>query len=88
MVERDKRPVRDYAGNALATLEVLTNDKVLDCSGVHHHDVGHGQDLGKDGGREERRVFDHNERTLVLEGHTKFSQETVCWFADYLHSSG
>ena len=84
VVERDERPVRHDTRNALLALEVLANDQVLDGRRIHEHDIRHRQDTRKNGGREERGVFDHDECTLVFERNADFREETVCWLADNL----
>ena len=90
MVQSDQSPVRDNTGDTLAALEVLADDKVLDGSRVHHNHVRHSQNLGEHGGREERRVLDNDEATLVFEGDTKLGEEAVGGLADDLsrHCAG
>ena len=84
VVERDERPVRDDARDALAALEVLAHDEVLDGRRIHHHHVRQREHLGQDRRREQRGVLDDDERALVLEGHAELREEAVCGLADDL----
>lgn len=85
VVERDERPVRDDARDALAAWGrvegVGADDEVLDGGGVHEDDVGEREHAGENGGCEERGVLHDDERPFVFERHPELGEEAVCGLA-------
>ena len=77
VVERNERPVRHDAGNALLSGEILADDQVFNGGGVHEDNVWHGEDLGQNCGSEECGVFDYNEGAFVFKGNAEFGEEAV-----------
>lgn len=84
VVERDERPVRDDARDALPALEVLADDEVLDGRRVHEDDVGHREDAREDGRGEQGCVLHDDEGAFVLERNTDLCEEAVCGLTDDL----
>jgi hypothetical protein len=82
VVESHESPVCDHTGDSLLPLEVRPYYEIFNGRSVHHNDVRHGEDLGKDGRGEQRRVLDDDKSALVLERYTDLLQETVCRLTD------
>lgn len=84
VVKCNEGPVRHDARNALPSLEVFSDDEVLNGSCVHEDDVRHGKNTRQDGGSEKCSVFDNNEGTFILVRDTNLLKKAIGGFANDL----
>ena len=84
MVQGNKRPVGNNTRDSLLSLVILMYHEIFYGGGVHHDDVGFGEDLGEEGGGEEGGVLDDDEVALVLVGDAELAEERVSGLSDNL----